>query len=107
MAETKEDLINTIREWVKIDNEIKQLQGEIVSRKKEKAKISNALMDIMKKNEIDCFDIKDGQIMYNKRNVKKPITKKILTDVLAKYYNGDYNKANELNEYIMENRETI
>ena len=32
---------------------------------------------IMKSNEIDCFDLKDGQICYNKKTVKKPIQKKI------------------------------
>ena len=104
MAETKEELIQTIREWVKLDNEIIQLQKEIATRKKDKIKISTQLMDIMKKNEIDCFDIKDGQILYNKRNVKRPITKKILNEILVKFYNGDYMKATELNEFIMQNR---
>jgi coenzyme F420-reducing hydrogenase alpha subunit len=104
MAETKEELIQTIREWVKIDNEIQQLQKEVAIRKKEKMKISSQLMDIMKKNEIDCFDLKDGQILYSKKNIKKPITKKILNDVLVKFYKGDYMKATELNDFIMQNR---
>jgi hypothetical protein len=107
MAETKEELIQTIREWVKLDNEIQQLQKETAIRKKDKIKISNQLMDIMKRNEIDCFDIKDGQILYNKKNVKKPITKKILNDVLVKFYKGDYMKATELNDFIMQNRGEI
>ena len=34
MAETKEQLVNIIKDWVKIDNEIKQLQKEIIFRKK-------------------------------------------------------------------------
>ena len=76
--ETKEQLINTIREWVRIDNEIRTLQKEQTKRKDEKKKISNSLMNIMKKNEIDVFDINDGQICYTKKNIKKPITKKIL-----------------------------
>ena len=74
--ESKEELKKSIKEWVKIDNEIKILQKEQLQRKNEKKQISEKLMEVMKKNEIDCFDINDGQIMYNKKNIKKPITQK-------------------------------
>ena len=61
----------------------------------------------MKKNEIDCFDIKDGQICYTKKNIKKPITKKVLMDILSNFYNGDISKASQLNNYIIDNREEV
>ena len=105
--ETKENLIKTIKEWVRLDNEIRTLQKEQIQRKNEKKKVSTLLMETMKKNEIDCFDIKDGQICYNKKNVKKPITKKVLMNVLSKYFKGDLLKASELNEFIIDNREEI
>jgi len=105
--ETKEQLITTIKEWVKIDNEIRTLQKEIKLRKTSQKKISDSLISIMKDHEIDCFDLNDGQICYNKKNVKKPITKGMLLNVLSKYYNGDFMKANELNSFIMENREEV
>jgi hypothetical protein len=105
MAETKEQLVNLIKEWVKLDNDIRKLQTEINARKKEKTKMSTQLMTVMKQNEIDCFDLKDGQIVYTKKNIKKPITKKILLDILNKFYKGDYMKAIELNEFILNNRE--
>ena len=105
--ETKEQLVKTIKEWVKLDNEIRTLKKEEESRKTEKKKISENLMKIMKENEIDCFDIKDGQICYSKKNIKKPITKKALLDILAKYYKGDLLKASEINDFILENREEI
>ena len=105
MAETKEQLVNIIKEWVKIDNDINKLQFEILSRKKEKKKMSIQLIDVMKKNEIDCFELKDGQILYCKKNIKKPISKKVLLNILNKYYNGDYIKASEVNDFILNNRE--
>jgi hypothetical protein len=107
MAETKEQLVNIIKDWVKLDNEIRKLQSEILSRKKEKSKLSIQLIDVMKQNEIDCFDLKDGQILYTKKNVKKPITKKVLLNILNKYYNGDYMKASEVNDFILNNREDV
>lgn len=103
--ETKGELVEIIRKWVQMDNEIRALQKEVNNRKNEKKKISTLLIDTMKNNEIDCFDIKNGQIQYIKKNVKKPMTKKVLFDVLSKYYQGDFLKANEMRNYILENRE--
>jgi hypothetical protein len=105
--ETKEQLVKTIRDWVKIDNEIRGLNKEINTRKTEKKNLSTLLIETMKKNEIDCFDIKDGQICYTKKNIKKPITKKVLMDILSNFYNGDIAKASELNNYIIDNREEV
>ena len=103
--ETKEQLVIAIKKWIQNDNEIRTLQKEITKRKNEKKKFSTDLMEIMKKHEIDCFAINDGQIMYNKKNVKKPITQKNLIVTLSQYFEGDLLKASELNNYIMENRE--
>lgn len=105
--DTKDALIKTIKEWVRIDNELRSLQNEIKIRKDNKKKISETLMITMKRNEIDCVDINDGQLCYTKKNIKKPITKKLLTDILTKYYKGDMSKANELNDFIIENREEV
>jgi len=103
--ETKEQLILAIKKWVRIDNEIRTLQKEQLKRRTEKKKISSELIDIMKTHEIDCFSINDGQIVYTKKNVKKPINQKTLTTILSQYFNGDFLKASELNTFIMENRE--
>ena len=105
--ENKQQLIDSIKDWVKLDNEIRKLQSEITARKNEKKNVSTKLMQTMNANNIDCFDIKDGQLCYNKRSVKKPITKKGLFDILTKYYNGDLMQATQVNEYIIENREEI
>jgi hypothetical protein len=105
IMETKEQLIKTIKDWVKLDNDIRKLQKELKQRKVEKTKTSTVLMETMKKNEIDCFDINNGQICYTKKNVKKPITKKVLLDILSKYYKGDALKASEMNNFILDNRE--
>jgi len=103
--ETKEQLVKAIRHWVQIDNEMRKLKNEINTRKNEQKKISSNLIEVMRKNQIDEFDLNDGKIMYTKKNVKKPITKKILLDVLANYYQGDIEKANALNEFIMASRQ--
>lgn len=107
MNNTKDILVQNIKEWVKLDNEIRSLKKEESIRKNEKKKLNENIMHIMKENEIDCIDIKDGQICYNQKNVKKPITKKYLLEILSKYFNGDSDKAAHANEYILENREEV
>lgn len=105
--ENKQQLIDGIKDWVKLDNEIKAIQTELNTRKNEKKRVSATLMETMNSNEIDCIDIKNGQLCYNRRNVKKPITKKGLFDILTKYYKGDLSQATEINNYISENREEV
>ena len=102
---TKELLIKTIREWVKLDNEIRALKKEQTMRNNDKKELSSTLMNIMKDNEIDCVDIKHGQLCYTQKTVKKPITKRNLMDILSKYYKGDVEKANTMTEFISTNRE--
>jgi hypothetical protein len=103
----KNVLVNNIKEWVKLDNEIRALKSEEKIRVNAKKKINDNLMTIMKDHEIDCVDIKDGQICYNKKNVKKPITKKYLLQILSKYFDGDIDRAEDANDFILENREEI
>jgi sucrose-6-phosphate hydrolase SacC (GH32 family) len=105
--DSKDQLLHIVREWVKTDNEIRTLQKEQTKRKNEKKKLSVSLMEIMKQNSIDVFDINDGQLCYTKRSIKKPITKKTLFEILSTYYKGDSTKATQLNEFILESREEI
>jgi Family of unknown function (DUF5760) len=104
--ETKEQLINKVRDWVRVDNELRVLQKEMLIRKKEKQNISKELMNVMKMNKIDVFDLKDGQLVYASTTVKKPITKKNLLSILSVYFQGNNDKAFELNNFILDNRET-
>ena len=86
---------------------MRKLKSEVTKRRKIQKKISESLLDVMRKNEIDEFELNDGKLMYNKRSVKKPITQKLLLGILANYYEGDIKKAIELNNYISENREEV
>jgi len=105
--ESKDSLIQNIREWVSIDNEMRTLKEEMNKRKKRKDGLTNELMRLMKQHNIDSVETNNGQIEYSKKNVKKPITQKLLLNILAEFYKGDDGKANELNTYIMDHREEV
>jgi hypothetical protein len=100
----KEQLVNNIREWVKIDSEISQLRQEIKERNNKKKAMTESLVNVMKTNNIDCFDINDGSLIYKKNKVRKPINAKSLLSSLQNYYK-DQNVAEDLTKYIMDNRE--
>jgi hypothetical protein len=106
-VETKDQLVKLIKEWVHLDNESRTLQAHLNVNKLEKKRTSNELMEVMKNNEIDCFQIKDGKIQYKKTNIKKPLSNKILVKLLNEFYDGNQDKVSELNNFLIENREEV
>ena len=105
--QTKDELINVIKDWVKCDNEILELQKQLTIRKNEKRQKSQELMLAMKANDIDCFNIKDGNIQYKKQNIKKPLTQKHLLKLLVEYHDGDEARASDVQEFLQNNREKV
>lgn len=101
---TKEQLISLIKVWIENDNDIKSLQTDIKIKKDDKKKITEQLLDVMKTNEIDCFDVKNGKLQYKTVKTKQPISKKSLLESLSKYFNNDEQMANEVTEYILDSR---
>ena len=103
--EQKEQLVTNIKEWVKLDNEINQMKTEINERNKRKKTLTDNLMKVMKHNEIDCFDVNGGSLIYKQNKVKKPINAKMLLATLQKYYKADVTMADEITQFILDSRE--
>ena len=106
--DTKEELVTHIRSWIQIDNEISEMQKKIKGFREEKKQLTESLVNVMKTNEIDCFDINDGKLIYSKTKTKKAISKKILLDALSIYFKEDDQLVKEVSEHILNSRgETI
>ena len=105
--ETLEQLKHTVREWVRLDNEMRALNNELATRRNDKKIISKILIDVMRENKLDQFDLKDGQLMYVKKNKKKPITQSQLLTLLSTYYKEDVSKAEEMHNFLLDNREEV
>lgn len=103
--ETKEQLVNNIKEWIKLDNEITHLKNDIKEKNNKKKELSNNLVTVMKTNEIDCFDINGGCLVYKKNKIKKPINGKTLLAALKNYYKTEPAIAEELAKHVMDSRE--
>ena len=62
----------------------------------------------MKTNEIDCFDINNGKILFCKNKVKAPLNKAYLLSTLEKYFKNHPNvNATEVSDFVLDNREII
>ncbi len=102
---TKDKLVQNVKAWLTNDKELKSLQLQIKERKKKKTELTEALVDIMKSNEIDCFDITGGKIIYTQNRVKSALNKKHLMDSLEKYFENNPNvQTEELSKFILDSR---
>lgn len=101
----KEKLIENVREWIGIDNEIKQLQKIIKEKRKEKKGLTENLVNVMKTNDIQCFDISDGKLMYTQNKVKSALSKKHLIKSLTEWFKDDPSQIGDLTKHILNSRE--
>ncbi len=107
MDSNKEYMVQKIKNWLAVESKINELSRQLKELRTMRKDLNVDLLDIMKTNEIDCFDCNSGKIMYTKNNVKKSISKKYLTDVLQQYYGTENSpEAENLCNYILENRKT-
>ena len=102
----RSNLIEHVKEWIHLDNDLKELRAQMKENRNRKKQITSILVDIMKTNEIDCYDITDGQLLYSKKSVKKPLTKKHLLTSLTKYFANNKDMVKELGSFIMNTRES-
>ena len=63
--QTKEELIQSVKHWLAIDNEIAELQKQMREKRKLKKELSTNLITVMKTHNIDCLDIKNAKLVFN------------------------------------------
>jgi phage gpG-like protein len=101
---TKDELILNIKEWIKIDNELTKMKVEVKERTNKKKQLTESLVNIMKSNAIDCFDINGGALIYKKKKTKKTISGKFLLEQLEEYYKDKPELAKEITQRVLDNR---
>ena len=104
---TKDELILNIKEWIKLDTDITKLKSEIKERTNKKKQITHSLVNVMKSNSIDCFDINGGALIYKQKKTRKTITGKFLLAQLEEYYKDKPDIAKEITQKVLDNREEV
>ena len=100
-----QDLLENVKTWLDIDNQIRALQKEIRDRRKLKKDLTQNLVGIMKTQDIDALNVPDGQLIYNKTKSKSALSKKHLITSLTSYFKNDKRLADELAKFIMDSRQ--
>ncbi len=101
---SKEEMIGHIKKWIQYDNDIKNLQNELKAKKEIRKQHTEQLVNIMKSNEIDCFDVNNGKLMYTRTKVKAPLNKSQMIQTLMEYFNNDEPRVRELEDRLMSAR---
>jgi Family of unknown function (DUF5760) len=107
VLKTKEELIFNIKEWIKIETEITTLNKQLKERKNKMKELTNNLVNTMKANSIDCFDINGGALVYKQRKSKKPLSGKFLLTQLEEYFKDNQDLAKEIHKKVWDNRTTV
>ena len=86
----KEALLANVKDWITLDDEIKTANRELKEKRKRKKELTETLVDTMKNNEIDCFDLSGGsKLIYTKSKGKKALSKKHLLKALGSFFKGN------------------
>lgn len=101
---SKEEMITHIKKWMQYDNDIKQLQNELKTKKESRRQHTEQLVNIMKNNEIDCFDVNNGKLLFSRTKVKTPLNKSQMVQALMEYFNNDEPRVRELEDRLMSAR---
>lgn len=105
---SKELLAQNVKGWLQIEKEMQMLQRELKQRKQKKKEYTEALVKIMKKNEIDCFDMSEGKIVFTQQKTKAPVNKHHLTECLQKYFAAKPNiPTDEIVKFILDERAVV
>jgi hypothetical protein len=100
----KNHILDLVKEWFRIDEDITKLNSTIKEMKTKKKGISEVLIQNMKEYDVKQFDTKKGKIQFTETKVKNSITKKYLNDCLTALIEND-NDREKIFEYIYDKRE--
>lgn len=103
----REKLQKEVKTYIEVDDKIKALQKATKEYRKTKDNLSQSILDIMKKFEINDMNIKSGKLIYNEKTNKKPLNKKNLMSGLTLYFKEDVDKAKDCSEFVLDNREDV
>lgn len=110
---TKEELVSSVKTWIEMDTEINKVNKQISNLKrqvqtmnKDKKKITDKLIVIIKKNDADIA-IGGHKLIHKVTKQKKTITKKYLLEQLNIYFKSQPEVAEDVSAQIMNNRPVI
>lgn len=98
-----EEFVEIVKNWVKIDDEIRQKNNEIKELKDEKKEYETFILEFMQNNNENVINISDGKLRVNKSTTKSGLKQENIQSSLFDL-TRDPNKALQMTKYILDNR---
>jgi hypothetical protein len=99
MAEDKaEQIRESLKHWIDLDNEERQLRTQIKTLHEQKAKISSEILTFMKDNQVDNFALEQsgGHLSRTVRTSRPPLRRNLIRTQILMHLADDPQRASEI-----------
>ena len=103
----KNDFSSKVKEYITLDEQIKKLAQLVKERRTRMKELSTEIMEEMAENEIDYVNIRNGVLIYNKKEGFKGLSKKVMINGLTAFFNADEERTQDAMDTIMNTREKV
>lgn len=102
-APAKVNIVESVKEWIGIDNEMRVLTAELKKRRERKKQLSDALVSVLRDSDIDGWNTKEGKLEYVKTKTKSALNKQHIRASLLKFIT-DEDQVDAMTQFIYESR---
>ena len=103
----KNKLQTQVKQYLDLDEEITALRKAVRERNLKKKELSENILDMMKKLEIDNLNVKNGKLVSKTTTTNKAINKTAIASGLSELFENDDSRVAEAIQFILEKREKV
>ena len=91
----------TLKSWIELDNEEKELRGRIAEIKKLKVDMNSSILTFMRENKVDNFNLEEsGNVTRSTRTTRAPLKRSELRTQLLLFFPDQQEKVAEFLRFI-------
>ena len=102
----KNKLKNEVKEYLELDDQIKAINKALKERRDKKKKLSESILENMKKFQIDFMNTKNGKLTYATSKRKEPLNKKNPITGLNNYFNNE-DESKKVSKIVLDSRSDV
>lgn len=96
-----------VKLYLTCDDKIKESRKITKTYNAQLKKYKSYIMNFMEKYNVENLESSDSRLKFSKSTRKKPVNKKIVQNKLTEYLGGNYQKAQEITKFIVDNNEVV
>jgi hypothetical protein len=97
-----------VRKYIELDTWIKKAQEVLKDKKKQKDRLSEIITKFMIKYDIEDLNVKSaGKIVCKVRQVKKPVSQKIIKEKISDYFKNDESQCQSIIKKVFEEQPLV